>query len=236
MLWLDHVLQFFGYAVCHCLPSRTLTVGGQYLPVCARCAGIYAGVATTYFFLIARRGFKVNALPPFGVSLGIVAMLLPMAVDGISSYVGLRETTNVIRFATGLAAGAALPVFAFPLLSPELVVGGGRKKSVAPFGPWWDYPLWLGAVAGVGALVLSAPAWVYYPLAVFLIAGLLGIFFNLALVIWDMALERAGRWGRRPWTLIPAALTVALVFSLLNVFHYYSFKAMMDISGGELPP
>lgn len=236
MAWLDHVLQFFGYAVCHCLPSRTLTIGGTYLPVCARCAGIYAGIATTYFFLIARRGFKVNALPPFGIALGVAALLLPMAFDGITSYVGLRETTNVIRFVTGLAAGAALPVFAFPLLSPELIVSGDKKESVPPFGRWFDYPVWLGAVAAAGALVLRAPAWLYYPLAVFLIAGLVGIFFNLSLVIWEMVLERAGRWGRRPRTFIPAVLTVALIFTLLNVFHYYSFKAMMDISGGELPP
>jgi hypothetical protein len=126
-------------------------------------------------------------------------------------------------------------VFAFPLLSPELIVGEGKKKSVRPFGRWFDYPVWLGAVAAAGALVLWAPAWLYYPLAIFLIAGLVGIFFNLSLVIWEMALERAGRWGKRPWTFIPAALTVALVFALLNVFHYYSFKAVANISGGELP-
>jgi uncharacterized membrane protein len=235
MAWLDHVLQFFGYAVCHCLPSRTLTVGGTYLPVCARCAGIYAGIATTYLFLITRRGFKVNALPPFGVALGVVALLLPMAVDGISSYAGLRETTNVIRFATGLSAGAALPVFAFPLLSPELVVGEDKKEPVRPFGRWFDYPIWLGAVAAVGAVVLRAPGWLYYPLSIFMVAGLIGIFFNLSLVIWEMVLEHAGRFGKRPWTFIPAALTVVLFFVLLNVFHYYSFRAMTDISGGQLP-
>jgi uncharacterized membrane protein len=221
MAWLDHVLQFFGYAVCHCLPSRTLTVGGEYLPVCARCAGIYAGIAATYLFLLTRRGFKVNALPPFGVALGVVALLLPMAVDGISSYVGLRETTNAIRFATGL--------------SPELIVGEGKKKSVRPFGRWFDYPVWLGGVAAVGAVVLRAPAWLYYPLSIFMVAGLVGIFFNLSLVIWEMVLERAGRWGKRPLTFIPAALTVALFFVALNLFHYYSFRAMADISGGELP-
>jgi uncharacterized membrane protein len=233
---LDKIFAFFGYAVCHCLPSRTLTVGGAYLPVCARCAGVYAGIATTYVFLVTRRGFKINALPSFGVSLGVAALLLPMAADGLSSYLGLRATTNVVRFATGLAGGAALPVFAFPLLSPELVMGEGKKKAVRPFGRWFDYPAWLGLAAAVGAFVLRAPAWAYYPLAAFIIAGLVAIFFNLSLVIWEMILERAGRWGRRPWTLVPAALTVALVFSLLNVLHYYSFRAMMSVSGGELPP
>jgi len=235
MAWLDQALNFFGYAVCHCLPSRTLTVGGHLLPVCSRCTGIYLGIAATYIFLISRRGFKVNALPSLWASLAAAAMLLPMAVDGVSSYVGLRETTNTLRFLTGLAAGAALPVFAFPLLSPELIVGGGKRGVVRPFGGPWDGVIWLGLLAAAGALVFAPWPWLYYPLAILTVAGLAGIFFNLALVIWEMVLERAGRWGRRPWTLAAAAFTVLLVFSALNVFHYFAFRAMADISGGELP-
>jgi uncharacterized membrane protein len=235
MAWFDYVLHFFGYAVCHCLPSRTLTIGGHLLPMCSRCTGIYLGISATYVLLISRRGFKVNALPRLGISLAVVAMLLPMAVDGLSSYLGLRETTNTIRFLTGLAAGAALPVFSFPLLSPELIVGGGKKGIVRPFGGPWDAVIWFGLLAGLGSLVFLPWPWLYYPVAVLTVVGLAGIFFNLALVIWEMVLERAGRWGRRPYTFIPAALTVAVFFTLLNVFHYYSFKAMMKATGGVLP-
>jgi hypothetical protein len=154
-----------------------------------------------------------------------------MSVDGVSSYLGLRETTNTMRFLTGLAAGAALPVFAFPLLSPELIVDGPKKKVFRPFGSGWDYVIWLGALAAAGALVFAPWPWLYYPLAVLAVAGLVGIFFNLALVIWEMVLERAGRWGRRPRTLAVAALTVLLVFSALNAFHYLAFRAMADVAG-----
>lgn len=231
MAWLDQALRFFGYAVCHGLPSRTLTVGGCYLPVCSRCAGIYLGIAATYVVLIGRRGFKVNALPTLGVSFAVAAMLLPMAVDGLTSYAGLRATTNAVRFLTGLAAGAALPVFAFPLLSPELIVDGGPKETVRPFGPAWDYAIWLGALAAAGALVFVPWAGLYYPLAILIVAGLVGIFFNLSLVVWEMMLERAGRWSRRPRTLAVAALTVLLVFSALNVFHHFAFRVMGDVAG-----
>jgi uncharacterized membrane protein len=234
MAWPDQVLHFFGYAVCHCLPSRTLTVGGHFLPVCSRCTGIYLGIAATYVFLLLRRGFKVNALPRMGFSLAVAAMLLPMAVDGVSSYLGLRETTNVLRFLTGLVAGAALPIFAFPLLSPELTVGGGKRGVVRPFGGPWDGVIWLGLLAAAGAVVFAPWPGLYYPLAILAVAGLVGIFFNLALVIWEMVLERAGRWGRRPWTLAIAALTVMLIFSALNVFHYFAFRAMEDVAGA--PP
>ena len=235
MAWLDQVLGFFGFAVCHCLPSRTLALGGRYLPLCSRCTGVFLGIAATYIFLIARRGFKVNALPSLPASFAFAAMLLPMAVDGASSYTGLRETTNIIRFLTGLAAGAALPVFAFPLLSRELIVDGASKKTVRPFGRVLDYPIWLAVVAAVGALVLASWPWLYYPLSVLAVLGLVGIFFTLSLVIWEMALERAGHWGRRPWTLVAAGLTALLVFSLLNIFHYVAFSAMAEVGGGDLP-
>jgi uncharacterized membrane protein len=236
MAWLDQVLNFFGFAVCHGLPTRSLALGGEYLPVCARCAGLYLGIAATYVFLIARRGFRVNSLPPLRVSLAIVGLLLPMAFDGLTSYAGLRETTNPLRFGTGLAAGAALPIFAFPLLSPELVVGAGKAKPVRPFGAPWEYAAWLGGVAALGGAVYVAPGWLYYPVVLVLVAGLVGIFFNLSLVIWEMVLERAGRWGRRPFTFIPAALSILLVFSALNGLHFLAFRAMLRATGGELPP
>ena len=235
MGWLDAVLRFFGFAVCHTLPARTIALGGHYLPLCARCTGIYLGVAASYVFLLVRRGFKVNALPPVGVAIALTALLLPMAADGITSYAGLRSTTNELRFLTGLAGGAALPIFAFPLLAPELVLVERKGETVRPFGGWYDYVIWLAVAAAAAAAVLVGWPPLYYPLAVLATLGLVGIFFNLALVCWEMALEKAGRWGRRPLTFVPAALTVAFVFTALNVFHSYAFRALLHANGGKLP-
>jgi hypothetical protein len=109
------------------------------------------------------------------------------------------------------------------------------KEIVRPFGRVWDYPIWLGSVAAAGVLVMSGWSWLYYPVSILTVLGLAGIFFNLSLTVWEMALERAGSWGKRPRTFIPAALTVLLIFTLLNVFHYYTFRAMMNATGGELP-
>jgi uncharacterized membrane protein len=231
----DSFLSFFGFAVCHTLPARTLTVGGHYLPLCARCIGIYLGIAGSYVYLLIRRGLRVNALPPLGISFAFAALLLPMAVDGITSYTGLRTTTNDLRFVTGLLAGAALPIFAFPLLAPELVFRPADVPTVRPFGPWYDYLIWAAIVALAAPLALADWAPLYYPAAGIAVLGLCGIFFNLALVIWEMLLEKAGKWGRRPFTFVPAALTVALVFTLLNIFHRVTFAALMKANGGKLP-
>ena len=234
MSWLDGGLHFFGFAVCHTLPGRTLALGGRYLPVCARCSGIYLGVAAAYLYLLARRGFKVNALPRLGVSLALVATLLPLAVDGVTSYAGLRASNNVIRLVTGLLAGGALPLFAFPLLSPDLVEEERGKKAVRPFGPWYDYLIWAGAVAAAGALALWGWPPLYYPLAILAVAGLVAIFYNLALVIWLMVFERARR-ASRAWPYVLAAASVLAVFALLNLFHYYTFRALLNATGGKLP-
>lgn len=235
MPMLDSVLSFFGFAVCHTLPARTLTVGGHYLPMCARCTGIYVGIACSYLFLIVRRGFRVNALPPLPIAIAFAAFLLPMAVDGITSYVGLRSSNNELRFFTGLLAGSALPLFAFPLLAPELVFKPADVPTVRPFGPWYDYLIWAAVVALGIPLGLADRVPLYYPIAVISVLGLCGIFFNLAIVIWEMLLEKAGKWGRRPLTFIPAALTVALVFTLLNIFHRVTFAALLKANGGKLP-
>ncbi len=43
-----------------------------------------------------------------------------MALDGFTSYVGIRTTTNSIRLITGMMAGYALPVFILPILNNQL--------------------------------------------------------------------------------------------------------------------
>lgn len=230
---LDNLLHFFGHAVCHQLPSRTLAAGGHYLPVCARCTGIYFGISLSYIYLIARRKFRVNALPPLGVSIALVALILPMAVDGATSYLGLRHTTNAVRLATGLATGGVLPIFAFPLLSPELVTEKDDVHRRPPFARWYDYLIWAGILAAGGAFAQWSPGWSYYPLALLTVAGIAGIFYNLALALWLMAFEKRGpRW--RLVAFVAAAFTVAVFLTGLNLFHHYSLKALSD--AGVSPP
>ncbi len=53
-----HAMAFFAYAIgsliCHQRPERSFHLAGVQLPVCARCLGVYAGVALTSLIAVIR--------------------------------------------------------------------------------------------------------------------------------------------------------------------------------------
>jgi uncharacterized membrane protein len=203
--------------------------------LCARCSGIYLGVFASYAYLVIRRGFRVNSIPKITYSLIIAAFILPMAFDGLTSYVGLRETTNDLRVLTGTLAGSVLPIFAFPLLSPELILAEERRKEeYPPFANWYDLLIWAAFVGVLLVLSLQTWSWLYWPLAALPSIGLLAIFFNLGLVVVEMVGERYG-WARRPWSFLWAGLIVAFILSSLTLLHKFAYDMMLDATGGVLP-
>lgn len=86
--------------LCHGIPHRCLTIWGTPMPICARCTAIYVGL-----FL----GLAIFVLAPWlnekTARWAMAIGLTPMAVDGLTQLVGLRESTNSLRLATGAAAG-----------------------------------------------------------------------------------------------------------------------------------
>jgi uncharacterized membrane protein len=81
---------------CHRMKSRSLTVKGCTLPICARCTGILLGYLFFPLFLI----FGLN-LPLW---LGIV-LNLPMVLDGWTQKKKLRLSNNPLRVTTGIVSG-----------------------------------------------------------------------------------------------------------------------------------
>jgi uncharacterized membrane protein len=55
-----YAFNFIGRGVCHQLPGRSFTAGGLFLPVCARCAGIYLGLFLSflYIFIVYKKDFR----------------------------------------------------------------------------------------------------------------------------------------------------------------------------------
>lgn len=117
---LDQVYNWIGFAICHQLTERTIAYQGHPLPVCARDTGIYLGflISFSYLWLTHRR--RENLLPSKAVMAGAVLFVGVMGLDGVTSYLGLRTTTNEIRLVTGLLTGFALPVFLFPVMNYQL--------------------------------------------------------------------------------------------------------------------
>ena len=116
---MQELLEFFGHGFCHQIPERTFEAGGYLFSVCARDTGIYLGfffAILAAFLIYARSEKKPGNLPPARHILILALLMLPFAVDGLTSYMGLRETTNTIRYITGLAAGIAVGSLIVPFL------------------------------------------------------------------------------------------------------------------------
>jgi uncharacterized membrane protein len=87
---------------CHGIAERCLVLWGVPMPICARCAGIYAGLLAG-----AALAALLPPLPERTMRRVMFASAVPMAIDGLTQLSGLRESVNALRIATGLAAGMA---------------------------------------------------------------------------------------------------------------------------------
>ncbi|MCU0306107.1 MAG: DUF2085 domain-containing protein [Thermoanaerobaculales bacterium] len=87
---------------CHQIPERCLDLGAGVLPVCARCAGLYAGGLI---------GLLVPAIGGRRARPGwrwLAAAVLPSAVDFALGLVGLPDLPNWPRFALAVVPGLLL--------------------------------------------------------------------------------------------------------------------------------
>lgn len=84
------------FSFCHQLPERSFFLKGKQFPVCARCTGIHIGYLSFPIFLF---GF-------LNLSLWLsIIFILPTVIDGLTQAFFERESTNLLRFITGLTAG-----------------------------------------------------------------------------------------------------------------------------------
>ena len=101
---------------CHGIPERCLVLWGVPMPICSRCTAIYAGLALAVlvFFLLPRMR-EVTARLVLGIA------VLPLAIDGLTQLARLRQSTNGLRLATGLAAGIAFGIWAITAVESHVV-------------------------------------------------------------------------------------------------------------------
>ncbi|MEA3267500.1 MAG: DUF2085 domain-containing protein [Candidatus Fermentibacteria bacterium] len=85
---------------CHRLPHRSF----DWAPgLCARCTFFWIGIFLSSLLMFFRK-------LPGSTVLGLFLML-PMALDGSFQFIGLYESTNIMRLLTGFSAGIGLCMF-----------------------------------------------------------------------------------------------------------------------------
>ena len=210
---MDAFFTAIGYGLCHQLPERSFFGGGYQLPVCARDTGIYFGFALGLLALaMLARGSRPQELPRWPVLLLIGVFIAAMGVDGVTSYAGLRSSTNDLRLITGLGTGWGLAALTFPMLNAQVWVRPSVTRT--PQGAR-EVGIWLGLLATSFVLVRwGLPLLgIGYPLLLVLAIVATFAAINLVFVGLMPPFERRARRLRELWL----ALTVANSLTLLEL-------------------
>ena len=232
---MQELLKFFGHGFCHQIPERTFEAGGYLFSACARDTGIYLGfffAIIMAFIVYARSNKKPGELPPARYILILALLVLPFAIDGVTSYLGLRPTTNTIRYLTGLATGVAAGSLIVPLLFTLRKDADPRQKA---FATWQKAGAHLGLTFAAGLFFLLV-----YPLCgpaspLFAVVAFLSLPFSLSLIILTLSRRFYPLHTRGHWlilTVICLGLTIFEV-SMLGLLRDWVMQAVL---GGLDPP
>lgn len=221
---LQNVLHWLGFGLCHQLPERSFFGGAVQVPVCARDTGIYIGFVVSLLVIgLLHRPSRPKEFPGPAAFTAIGLMIAAMAFDGVTSYGGLRTTTNDIRLITGILAGFAMAALVVPMLNDELWVSAHRERVLSP-----AYRLagWLAVVP----LVFVGVRWVapllgsLYPVLVAAAIVVTLTTVNLVIVSLFPAFERKAVRLRDAWP----AVIVAVVLSVLEIVASAAFRAGIE--------
>jgi len=90
-------LRPFLGATCHRLPERSFLWAPG---LCARCTFFWVGVFLASLLMLFRK-------LPASIMVGLL-LIAPMALDGSLQFIGLYESTNLMRLLTGFLGGTGL--------------------------------------------------------------------------------------------------------------------------------
>lgn len=108
------IYQAYSYT-CHQLPSHSWFLFGHQMAYCQRDTAIY-GAMLIGGLLYARNRLWTRGLPFWMYAL----LCLPIAVDGGTALLGVRESTPLLRTLTGTTFGLASAWFVYPLTDRAL--------------------------------------------------------------------------------------------------------------------
>ncbi|WP_025746020.1 DUF2085 domain-containing protein [Kallotenue papyrolyticum] len=197
-----------------CAQQHYLYIGGVALPLCARNSGIYAGFLATLLYLLALGRGRAAKAPPLSITLTLLAAILVMGVDGFNSLLldlggyNLYAPDNRLRVITGLGMGVALGVLLPLLFNLSLRYDARREQRI--LGSWIELAGALLVAAVLFALLFWAPAWLYYPLALFSVAGIVSVLWLANTFVLGMLGGLEGRVLRLRQLARPATLGLLL--------------------------
>ena len=101
--------------ICHQYPSRCFYLFGSNMGFCARCFSVYS---TIFIFSIISVFVDIRSSLE-SKSIIALSLCIPLLLDGITQYYGLRESNNFLRLFTGFSAGMGISI----IFVPTYIVG-----------------------------------------------------------------------------------------------------------------
>ncbi|MBI4769988.1 MAG: DUF2085 domain-containing protein [Chloroflexi bacterium] len=228
-----------GYAVCHRIDGRSFHIGNIQMPLCARCTGIYLGVALGVAAMVVAGRGRAGALPPLRVIITLILFIVAMGLDGVNSFLTLLprlphvyEPQNWLRLVTGTLDGVAMAVLIFPMFNQTLWRNWEDRPVIANMR---EVGVLVLLAAVVIALVLSDNAVILYPLALISVGGVV-LLLTLTNSMLFMLITRTENKARAAWdALLP--LTGGLVgsFALILLIDVVRFVATGAWGGFIIP-
>jgi uncharacterized membrane protein len=109
-VWLP--LDWLFLPICHRIPARTLTIVGVAMPLCSRCAGIFAGLAVGALFSWPRLGLRAARW-----ALGAAGLL--MLLDVLAQELSWHPLWHTTRLGTGMLLGHLMACTLFAAIRRE---------------------------------------------------------------------------------------------------------------------
>ena len=113
------------YELGDCLPMSTFSPSkanevyypdktAYKMPVCARDVAIYLAMLAGMLLLPFLWEIEAEEWPNRWI---LLVAAIPIAIDGTTQLVGLRESTNLLRLVTGAIIGIVLPFYLLPIIN-----------------------------------------------------------------------------------------------------------------------
>ncbi len=229
-------LDAVAYAVCHRIPSHSLTVEGQQFPLCARCTGMYLGalLGILYQSFWKRR----SGLPGWKLGIPFVLFVVAFGLDGVNSYANLvrlslsfYQPQNWLRLVTGTGMGLAVSAFLAPTFRQTAWSDIDRQPVLST----WAQVTGLVSLAGLADLaILSGSPVALYPAVVLSVAGVLVTLSTIYSMVWLLVLKLENRYASFYEILGPVAAGLSIAVLQIGLIDWGRFLLTHTWAGFSL--
>ena len=189
---LDGKLRAIGFAVCHQIESHSIMLDGKFLPLCARCTGMFLGTFIGILFLFSNK--KPSGLPSRSKIALLGLFLIAFIVDGVNStltffpkFDPLYPPNNMLRLVTGLMMGVFLSNLLIPLWNQTLWKESNNKPALSS---WRQFGLLLLAESGIGAVIYLGIPFSFYPVAILSTGAIILMLTMIYTLLWFILLKK----------------------------------------------